>query len=199
MPLPMMFVPPPPTTTPPTTTPTTTTPAPVPATTIRSEYIASGGSFRIARVQTWNLGRMPQQTWFDDKEPVSIDIPGFQLRNTKREAYMLIAPGTLNPSVTKRYADEWRIEGDFWLLSLVLAALPLAWPWFTARYRRVARDACPWCGYDLRATPNRCPECGKEIVRAVPVTFKEPPPPPPSKPLAATERMALIHRIAGRS
>jgi hypothetical protein len=49
----------------------------------------------------------------------------------------------------------------FWKVVLALAALPAMW--LISRFRldrSVAEGYCKKCGYDLRATPNRCPECG---------------------------------------
>lgn len=55
-----------------------------------------------------------------------------------------------------------------WLAIAVTGILPLIWVASVARSRlaevkareRLGKGICPNCGYDLRATPNRCPECG---------------------------------------
>jgi hypothetical protein len=44
-----------------------------------------------------------------------------------------------------------------WAVALPLAAAPVA---RLLRRRRIRVGHCPACGYDLRATPERCPECG---------------------------------------
>ena len=49
----------------------------------------------------------------------------------------------------------------YWFLTLTLAALPAgAAMKHGRRAKRRRRGLCPACGYDLRATPDRCPECG---------------------------------------
>lgn len=52
--------------------------------------------------------------------------------------------------------------------SLWLAVLAVGfWVWaavdrvlLNRRFRRIVNGKCVKCGYDLRATPARCPECG---------------------------------------
>src|SRR5207248_9176853 len=54
-----------------------------------------------------------------------------------------------------------------WFLTLVTGILPLLWAyrrWRNMRRRKLlAAHRCPVCGYDLRASPTRCPECGTSI------------------------------------
>jgi hypothetical protein len=67
-----------------------------------------------------------------------------------------------------------------WLPAALTAILPISWITFTYRRRRFRDHAgrCPSCGYDLRATPERCPECGSvrssTIQQPAPVTSDAP-------------------------
>jgi 4-amino-4-deoxy-L-arabinose transferase-like glycosyltransferase len=49
-----------------------------------------------------------------------------------------------------------------WFVVLIAALMPSRWMWLWKRRRqRASVGRCRQCGYDLRATPNRCPECGR--------------------------------------
>jgi hypothetical protein len=53
------------------------------------------------------------------------------------------------------------VNVPYWFIALAVAAPPVvAVRRFRARRRRERRGHCEVCGYDLRATPDRCPECG---------------------------------------
>lgn len=67
----------------------------------------------------------------------------------------------------------------YWLVSLwpaintivVILLIAMVVRWAIVSQRRYLRERrfreyeyqglCPYCGYDLRATPSRCPECGR--------------------------------------
>jgi hypothetical protein len=53
------------------------------------------------------------------------------------------------------------ISAPYWFIALCGATMPVVRvAKRSVRARRSGHGACPACGYDLRATPDRCPECG---------------------------------------
>jgi hypothetical protein len=52
------------------------------------------------------------------------------------------------------------VKFPIWIPLLLSAALPAAWLIRRRTGYRWHLGLCPRCGYDLRATPDRCPECG---------------------------------------
>jgi len=60
----------------------------------------------------------------------------------------------------------WNLELPYWLLAVISGLLTGVWGMLwrrdVLRRRRARTGYCAGCGYDLRATPGRCPECGRE-------------------------------------
>jgi hypothetical protein len=61
---------------------------------------------------------------------------------------------------------EWALLVHDWFPFLLCVPLPIAWlVAYRRRWRGRRREQgglCRACGYDLRASPGRCPECGVE-------------------------------------
>src|SRR4051794_8922348 len=85
------------------------------------------------------------------------------------------APGTGNMApaapgnTTSNMALLLRVAGaPMWMIALILGIAPAlaSGMWLrrnTRRARRLRRGQCIGCGYDLRATADRCPECGRAV------------------------------------
>jgi len=68
-----------------------------------------------------------------------------------------LAPRSTPPSGT----DAWFILVPYWFLAAAaLAPTVLFGRRLAMQMRRSNRNECLKCGYDLRASPGRCPECG---------------------------------------
>jgi hypothetical protein len=98
-------------------------------------------------------GQTPR-TWQAGFEPVA--NVKFDWEYALLPRYLKAAPMT-TPSGS---LDHRMLIVPLWLLAAVFS-LPKTLPVVMRRLRHRPRPgACPNCGYDLRATPERCPECG---------------------------------------
>lgn len=58
------------------------------------------------------------------------------------------------------HQTSYAVAVPYWSLAIVFVLPPASRACRRWMPRRLSRTGCRTCGYDLRATPGRCPECG---------------------------------------
>jgi len=92
---------------------------------------------------------------------------GFRLmRLDEGDCYLFLVPGAVEQWMYTPWDAKWYFSAShsLWvgsLVSLVLAGIVKLISKIPPLPRRVSNWKCAQCGYDLRATPDRCPECGQ--------------------------------------
>jgi hypothetical protein len=86
---------------------------------------------------------------------------GFNVRSMSKS--------TTAPDGSVETVSDWTVRLPHWALLLITGAPPLLAAGViprALRRRRWRRGLCGVCGYDLRATGDRCPECGTPVPKA---------------------------------
>ncbi len=69
--------------------------------------------------------------------------------------------------------SRWEIWLPFWFPLVLFGLLPAVRIVMRVRHRKdVAEHRCPACGYDMRANPAKCSECGHEVAAKTPVDMQ---------------------------
>ena len=73
-------------------------------------------------------------------------------------------PPDPNAGLVSGTDQQWTIDLPLWFISLLAALPPASAATKLLRGRRRQHSSlCVSCGYDLRATPDRCPECATQV------------------------------------
>ena len=96
------------------------------------------------------------------------DAPGLTFRSARSIVATWIGPQMRRPGLHDEPVWNVQLAVAYWLPAVAFGLPPLALLAARRLTRRCNRPGlCPACGYDLRATPERCPECGRGVSAAI--------------------------------
>ena len=139
-----------------------------PAVTGWTDFYSSAGALGVGRMTLSFRDAMPQpvQDWWARQQAGSTGWRRAPVRVRGQWAENLLPRRTSVARVHPVFAERQQfVQAPYWLVTLATLPLPAARArrWVLRRRRR-AQNRCPDCGYDLRATPGLCPECGRQPV-----------------------------------
>jgi hypothetical protein len=85
-----------------------------------------------------------------------------------RSGHITFATVKRHPTRVGSWTFPVHVRVPCWLVAGTLAVPPAVHTMFIIRLHRRRRPGhCICCGYDLRASPERCPECGTPVQKAM--------------------------------
>ncbi|MDB5172515.1 MAG: hypothetical protein JWN51_1288 [Phycisphaerales bacterium] len=135
---------------------------------------ASNGSFEFARATVW--ADLNDSFWIPPAPP-GWTVNNYGSRNVRFSDRRW---GGLHLQNGRRVVPDWHggyyqnVDFDYmsisaWYPPAFFAVVPLVWLVRQLnRRRQTSKGRCSSCGYDLGATPDRCPECGDVPAGAIP-------------------------------
>ena len=136
----------------------------------------SGKQFPVRAAELWAQARRGRSL-----RPTAYFVPagspsGFPAQVANKAPQISDYAGVAVALESGPYSDQYKMIAVSLLCpAAVLTLPPAAWLALTLRRRRRTR-ACARCGYDLRGTPHRCPECGTKPRHDVPTRTETDPP-----------------------